>query len=502
MQAIKNNYQKILSVLLILLLCACREETIQPQLFGSMVGTVIRNTDNVAVENAVISTTPPTSLLLTDDFGRFALSDIEPGTYTVRAEKEGFVSTVESVTVFAQKTANVTVKLQSDSLANIPPTTPNNPTPADGSLDQPVNLKLGWQSKDSDRNDNLVYDVILCKGNQTNCETVLSNGTDNFLELKSLAHSTTYFWQVIAEDGIASVYSTIWSFRTIDFPQHRFVYTKKINNKYDIFSADGNGEEVQLTFNAGSNWRPRISPDRSQIAFISNVNIEPHIFLMNRDGSNLRQLTREVPINGFNNYELDFAWSPDGTRILYMNNAMLYTINLDGRGLKAIAEAPLGFTFSEVDWTSQGNQIVARVTGTTLYESDIFILNENGDYLRQIFTDIPGGTGGLQFSIDGKYVLYTHDISGFETASGRMLNTHIFIKNLENNVTTDLSNLSFPEKESGTNDLDPRFSPDGSKVIFVNTNNDGISPKHIYTMELNGEHREILFENAQMPDWK
>ncbi len=499
---IKINCQKILSVLLILLLYACREDTIQPQLFGSMVGTVIRNTDNVSVENAIISTTPPTSLLLTDNFGRFSLNDIEPGTYTIRAEKEGFVSTVESVTVFAQKTANVIIKLESDSFANTPPAAPSHPLPSDGSLDQPVDLTLSWQSKDDDRNDQLVYDIIVCKGNQTNCETVMSNRVENFVDLEDLTHNTTYFWQVIAKDGIASVYSTIWSFKTKGFPQHRFVYTKKTGDKYDIFSSDGNGQEIQLTFNAGSNWRPRISPDRNKIAFISNASIEPHIFLMNRDGSNLQQLTREVPINGFNNFELDFAWSPDGTRVLYMNNAMLYTINLDGTGLRAIAEAPLGFTFSEVDWTEQGNQIVARVTGSTPYESDIFILNENGDYLRQIFTDIPGGTGGLQFSIDGRYVLYTHDVSGFETASGRMLDVHIFLKSLENNVTTDLTNLSFPEKEPGTNDLDPRFSPDGSKIIFVNTNNDGISPKQIFTMKLDGSDRAVLFEDGQMPDWK
>jgi len=107
------------------------------------------------------------------------------------------------------------------------------------------------------------------------------------------------------------------------------------------------------------------------------------------------------------------------------------------------------------------------VTGNTIYESDIFILDIDGNYLRQIFTDIPGRTGGLQFSIDG-----------------------------------NLSGIEFRGKEAGTNDLDPRFSPDGSKIIFVNTNNDGISVRNIMVMDIDGRNRTILFEDAEMPDWQ
>ena len=58
------------------------------------------------------------------------------------------------------------------------------------------------------------------------------------------------------------------------------------------------------------------------------------------------------------------------------------------------------------------------------------------------------------------------------------------------------------EKPAGTNDLNPRFSPDGAAVIFVNTNNDGISQRNIWKMELDGGGRTLLFENAITPEWK
>jgi len=465
----------------LLFISSCREDTIQPTLFGSMVGTVIRDADNVAVNSAIISTTPPTSLVLTDEFGRFALNDIEPGTYTIRAEKEGFSPEVESITVFEDQTANVIVKLSPDTLSNVAPTAPNSPVPADNSMDQEVDLLLEWTASDSDRNDELRYDVLLCTGNQTNCEIVAMDITEDTLRLRNLMHNTVYFWQVVAKDKATEVFGNIWSFQTKAFPDHRFVYSKLDNGKYDIYSADETGEEIQLTFGNGSNYRPRISPNRQKIAYISNAGIEPHLFVMNRDGSNQRQVTSEVPIDGFNNFDIDFSWSPGSNQLLYMNNTMLYTINMDGTALEAVAVAPEGQTFSEVDWMfiDSEDRIVARVTGTTIYESDIFILDINGNYLRQIFTDIPGRTGGLQFSIDGKFVLFTHDVSEFENAAGRQLDARVFVKNLENNVTFDLSGIDFRGKEVGTNDLDPRFSPDGARIIFVNTNNDGISPRNI-----------------------
>lgn len=491
-------------ILGLIIISSCREDRIQPTLFGSMVGTVIRDADNVAVNNAIISTTPPTSLILTDEFGRFALNDIEPGTYTIRAEKEGFAPEVESITVFEEKTANVIVKLSPDTLSNEAPSAPNSPVPADNSIDQEVEITLEWTSIDRDRNDELLYDILLCTGNQTNCEVVAMDISENNFTLRDLVHNTVYFWQVVAKDKATEVYGNIWSFQTKPFPNHRFVYTKLKDGKYDIYSADETGDEIQLTFGSGSNYRPRISPDRQKIAFISNVGIEPHLFVMNRDGSNQTQVTREVPIDGFNNFDIDFAWSPVSNQLLYMNNTMLYMINIDGTGLKEVAAAPEGNTFSEVDWmiTNLGDRIVARVTGTTIYESDIFILDMEGNYLRQIFTDIPGRTGGLQFSIDGRFVLYTHDVSEFENAAGRQLDSHVFVKNLENNVTFDLSGIDFRGKEAGTNDLDPRFSPDGAKIIFVNTNNDGISQRNIMIMDIDGQNRTILFEGAEMPDWR
>ena len=58
------------------------------------------------------------------------------------------------------------------------------------------------------------------------------------------------------------------------------------------------------------------------------------------------------------------------------------------------------------------------------------------------------------------------------------------------------------QKVDGTNDLDPRFSPNEASVIFVNTSNDGISQSNIVKQILAGGSRTELFSNSTMPDWE
>lgn len=494
-----NAYLKTgLFCFLLLNLWACQEDTIEPNLFGSIAGEVVFEDGNVAVDLATVSTTPATSSLFTDEFGRFTFDSIVVGSYTLRAEKEGYVTELENVTVFENQTATVIIKLKLDTLINTPPNPPMSPSPTDGAEDQLVDLRLEWSIVDTDVNDVLTYTVELFEGNQTQSEIVLSNATDTFVDLEGLKYNTTYFWQVSANDGRAApVFSETWRFKTQDFPDNRFLFVRKVDSRFDIYSADMDGNAIRLTNNGANNWRPRMSPNRDKIAYISSIDIEPQLYVMNRDGSNPTKVTT-TPISGFNNFDLDYAWSPDGTQLLYMNNNMLYTVFQDGSGLNALLEAPIGLTFTECDWSAQINKIVAKTTGDLVYNSYIYIIRTDGTYESQIIGDEPGNTGGAMFSINGTKLLYTYDISEFEANDGRQLDARIFQKDINSLITVD---LSF-EKIAGTNDFDPRYSPDGAKIIFTNTNNDGISSKNIWIMDIDGENRQLLFENAEMIDWR
>lgn len=483
---------------ILLLFGSCREDKITPEEYGSIVGVVLLDTDeNIEIRNATISTNPPTSSIFTDSLGRFSFDSIQVNTYTLRAEKNQFITALESVTVFPNQTANVIIRLRPDSLDNNAPSLPFDEMPFDGEENVNNNLTLEWFATDEDDADILTYDVKLFNSDQTENELIAQNIDKSFVFLENLEYNQTYFWQVTVNDGQTRVNGPVWQFKTKPFPDHRFLFVQEQNGKFDIYSSDATGNKVKLTNNSGSNWRPKMNPSRNKIAYISNIGLEPHLYLMNRDGSDVFKVT-QIPITSYNIFEMDYCWSPDGTRLLYMNANKLYAINIDGTGLQLVNEAPEGFVFTTCDWTNQDERIAVRTTGTFNYNSETYILDNNGVYLQRILNDIEGSTGGVEFSIDGNHVVYTQDVSGFEAADGRQLDSRVFLLNLNNLTKTDLSIVKPP----GTNDLDPHFSPDGSKVIFVNTNNDGISPKNVYIMDTDGTTRTLLFEDATMPEWK
>ena len=176
-------------------------------------------------------------------------------------------------------------------------------------------------------------------------------------------------------------------------------------------------------------------------------------------------------------------------------------INKDGSGLQEIYQTLNGNYITEIDWNNDGTKIALKTNNTIGYGVDIFTIDMSGNTVDTILTGVLGAAGGINFSVDNQLLLYTHDVSGFESSDYRQLNNHIFTFNLQTSEVIDLSD----QKPPGTNDLDPRFSPNEAEIIFVNTSNDGISQKDIVKLEINAgaaNNRTILFQEATMPDWE
>src|SRR5690606_27878344 len=110
------------------------------------------------------------------------------------------------------------------------------------------------------------------------------------------------------------------------------------------------------------------------------------------------------------------------------------------------------------------------------YHVKIYTINFSGTTLFEVLTDVTGAAGGLQISVDGNSIVYSYDVSGFENSEYRRLQSRIFIYDVLSNTAAQV----LTETPSGTNDLEPRFSPNEAFVIFTNTSNDGISQKDIY----------------------
>ena len=474
---------------------SCQEDKITPDLFGSLSGQVLLEENNLPVEGATVSTSPSTSSILTGPDGKFEFENIKIGTFTVRAELSGYLTAAESITIIENQSSSVVLKLRPVLADNSPPFPATSPNPADGATNQPISFTLSWEATDPDE-DGITYDVFLFDADMQNETLIGDDLAESNILVENLRYGSIYFWQVVVNDGQADpVYGEVWQFTTEPFPNHQFVFTKIQNSVFEIYSGNTVNEFYQLTTD-GSNYRPKFSPVGERIAFINANYPEKRLFTMNRDGSELSLVETFFPIQGKHELDLSFTWSPDGTALLYMRGNRLYKINIDGTGLELFFELS-DEEFIEVDWTGQGNKVAARTVGDFPYESRILLFEDDGTFIEEIVPDLPGSIGGPAFSIDGNSILYTWDTLGFESPDGRQLESHIFLRNIDTEEEADLS----LNKPFGFNDFDPRFSPNGALVVFTQTSNTPNSQKNIYIMDLQGQGRQRIFENSEMPDW-
>lgn len=135
-----------------------------------------------------------------------------------------------------------------------------------------------------------------------------------------------------------------------------------------------NTDEADLT--------PAYSPDGKTIAFFGfdRDGIISAIDLMDPDGSDIRRVTPPV-LEAFIP-----DWSPDGTKIAFSTrvayppntiNAQLWVMNADGSNLKQITFPGTASLDVFVSWSPQGNAIVFERDNATFTSAAIYVLNIN-----------------------------------------------------------------------------------------------------------------------------
>jgi Tol biopolymer transport system component len=143
-------------------------------------------------------------------------------------------------------------------------------------------------------------------------------------------------------------------------------------NLFDLYliSTDGSGLQ-NLTGDHMHNQFASWSPDGSQIVYtrrdVAGSSYSTKIWRMDADGSNKVQLTFGGSSSNYSVYDYP-DWSPDGTKILYVNNYFdLYLMNPDGSNQAVIMVTPQ-IEYSP-SWSPDGSQIVFD-TSTGIWRMD------------------------------------------------------------------------------------------------------------------------------------
>ncbi|MFH6943103.1 carboxypeptidase regulatory-like domain-containing protein [Flavobacterium sp. FlaQc-50] len=489
---------KIASVLFLLFLTACSEEKIDESQFGTVSGRVVSADTFTPMENVKVFSSPTSSIVFTGADGKFTIPNVKVGEYSFQAQKDGYIAKFEAVTVGANKAAEIVFELKKSTANNKPPTVPVLAAPTDNSTGQVIPLDLTWTVTDPDA-DELTFKITV-RNNKNSDVKVYDAVKEKKLTLTDLLYGVKYYWQVEVTDGVNTpVLSALSSFTTMAFPTARYLLVKKVNDNNVIYAADDAGKQYQLTSSDKNSWRPRRNNQANKIAYIATNGSQNDIYTMNLDGTGAKKVTSSVPIAGFNSNYIGFSWNTSGSELIYPNFDKLYKISSDGSGLTKIYQTPTGKFISECDWSADGKKIALKVNDSDGYGAEIYVINLSGVLTTSITSGEDGALGSVNFSVTGQKLVYTKDVSGFENSTYRQLDSRIF----EYSFLTSTSTQIVTEKVSGTNDLDVRYSPNESELIFTNTSNDGISAKNILKTSIGiANSRQVLFSGSSMPDWE
>jgi len=268
------------------------------------------------------------------------------------------------------------------------------------------------------------------------------------------------------------------------------VFQSDRNGNNDIYMMDADGSHItQLTrdpfatlyyLRSADDREPVFSPNGSRIALTSGRNnvmmnyIDTDIYVMNIDGSNIKQLT------GVGYEEGGPAWSPNGKQIAYSSKDIytsdgsliknptydIYVINVDG-------SYPIQLTKDrtndlEVSWSPDGAHIVF-ISDRNGPDLDIYLMDADGSNVVQLTTD-SANEFGPAWSPDNRHIAFNSDHNG---------NVQLYIMDADGSdvvqLTSDKSNSAYPS-----------WSPDGSRIAFESDRNSGNA--NIYVMNADGSN--------------
>jgi len=229
---------------------------------------------------------------------------------------------------------------------------------------------------------------------------------------------------------------------------------------------------VRLTNHIAVDLSPAYSPDGKKIAFTSNRDGLPAVYVMNADGGDARKLTNDLTDCS------SPAWSSDGTKLYFVSKDKWYVMNADGGNPTKLPD-PFGRL------SPDGKKIVfakESILGSKR-TSEIFVGDAGGGNAVRLPNKPMGGSDPF-WSPDGKRIAFTWFDPLFNAGAG---NPEICAMDADGRNWVRLTN-------NPAWDGIPIWSPDGTRIAFFSTRNCKDDAVAIHVMNTDGSNVMRLTE--------
>ncbi len=256
---------------------------------------------------------------------------------------------------------------------------------------------------------------------------------------------------------------------------NKIVFHSERDGDFEIFAMDPDGTNVvQLTNNNLDDLWPAVSPDGRSIAFFTNRDGNQDIWVMNADGSGARQVTSSL------RSDRQPAWSPDGSRIAFhrvVNGFKeIYTVRLDGTDERRLTDND--FNDAEPAWSPDG--LTMAFTSDRDGSAEIYTMSAlDGETVGLAnLTNNPGRDSHPDWSPDGTRLMFdrnNEDVDGTWLGGAEIMCM----------ASDGTGVVQMTADATGITEFQPRWSPNGARVVFVSDQDGLLVNNELYVADTN-----------------
>ena len=232
-------------------------------------------------------------------------------------------------------------------------------------------------------------------------------------------------------------------------------------------------------------WSTRTGRDNRFVPALGRADQE--IFVMNADGSGLRQVTKNEVDDG------GPAWSPNGDRLVFHrfpdddSPADLWTVRVNGTGERNLTRSP-GISDRYGVWSPDGREIVFMRDDSGL-EDDIATIRPDGSHLRAL-TATPTDEESPDWSPDGKRIVFHWNVAP------HVDDLEVYVMRRDGGSPPTRLTTAAGGPDDGDSSFNPRGRPTGAR----SSSTDG----ELFTMRADGSRQKSVRPgfDGHHPDWQ